>query len=377
MSETPKNKPPDTPFRQQTLAAWQPILTPKKVMIFFAVIGILFVALGSLIYSQSESIVELTAKYDEKGTSDYPDCQTIGGECDITFTVKDDMSAPVYVYYELTNFYQNHRTYVKSFEYEQLQGTVYTNEDDVSDCDPLKTNGTDGKILNPCGVIANSLFNDKIVLATSSKSGVTMTTTDIAWNSDKEDKFAQPEDFASASATEEEVGPCIGSECPTATCTSLGLSNPCKGYNCSEPNYYNCEAGYYAYHYPDSDNQQYLYQTFPEVVSPLKGVTDEHFIVWMRTAALPSFRKLYGVIDSDLSKGDTLTFTIGTNFEVTSFDGSKSLVLSTTQWFGGKNSFLGTSFITVGVICIVNFLLLVLKSTVLGARHLGDRGLME
>ena len=201
--------------------------------------------------------MELTAKYDEKGTSDYPDCQTIGGECDITFTVKDDMSAPVYVYYELTNFYQNHRTYVKSFEYEQLQGTVYTNEDDVSDCDPLKTNGTDGKILNPCGVIANSLFkyvpiwnccglpvavefnsvspalSDKIVLATSSKSGVTMTTTGIAWESDKEDKFAQPEDFASTSATEEEVGPCIGSECPTATCTSLGLSNPCKGYNCS------------------------------------------------------------------------------------------------------------------------------------------------
>ena len=27
---------------------------------------------------------------------------------------------------------------------------------------------------------------------------------------------------------------------------------------------------------------------------------DEHFIVWMRTAALPNFRKLWGRIDQDL-----------------------------------------------------------------------------
>lgn len=54
----------------------------------------------------------------------------------------------------------------------------------------------------------------------------------------------------------------------------------------------------------------------PQLCSPLqddkvfKGVTagccagpvrdDEHFIVWMRTAALPSFRKLWGRIDQDL-----------------------------------------------------------------------------
>ena len=27
---------------------------------------------------------------------------------------------------------------------------------------------------------------------------------------------------------------------------------------------------------------------------------DEHFVVWMRTAALPNFRKLWGRIDQDL-----------------------------------------------------------------------------
>ena len=30
----------------------------------------------------------------------------------------------------------------------------------------------------------------------------------------------------------------------------------------------------------------------------------EHFIVWMRIAALSQFKKLYGVIDVDLPAGD-------------------------------------------------------------------------
>lgn len=33
------------------------------------------------------------------------------------------------------------------------------------------------------------------------------------------------------------------------------------------------------------------------------GFENEDFIVWMRTAALPSFRKLYRIIDSPLSNG--------------------------------------------------------------------------
>jgi hypothetical protein len=39
-------------------------------------------------------------------------------------------------------------------------------------------------------------------------------------------------------------------------------------------------------------------------------VTNEHFIVWMRTAGLPTFRKLYGKIDQDLPAGTQLSFAV-------------------------------------------------------------------
>lgn len=34
------------------------------------------------------------------------------------------MEGPVYVYYELRKFYQNHRSYVKSRSFDQLKGGV-------------------------------------------------------------------------------------------------------------------------------------------------------------------------------------------------------------------------------------------------------------
>merc|ERR1719379_276974 len=82
-------------------------------------------------------------------------------------------------------------------------------------------------------------------------------------------------------------------------------------------------------------------------------VENEHFIVWMRTAGLPTFRKLYAKIDKDLEAGETVTIDVESRFNVTSFQGKKRLVLSTISWIGGKNSFLGIAYIIVGSISAV------------------------
>lgn len=91
----------------------------------------------------------------------------------------------------------------------------------------------------------------------------------------------------------------------------------------------------------------------------------EDLIVWMRTAALPSFRKLYGRIEEDLDTDDVILVSVSNNYNTYSFGGRKKLVLSTVNWLGGRNNFLGMAYIAVGSCCIVLalvFLLLHLKN---------------
>jgi LEM3 (ligand-effect modulator 3) family / CDC50 family len=74
--------------------------------------------------------------------------------------------------------------------------------------------------------------------------------------------------------------------------------------------------------------------------------------VWMRTAALPTFRKLYGRIEEDIPANEELTVVIENNYNTYSFGGKKKLVLSTATWIGGKNNFLGVAYLTVGGLCL-------------------------
>jgi len=78
----------------------------------------------------------------------------------------------------------------------------------------------------------------------------------------------------------------------------------------------------------------------------------EHFIVWMRTAGLPNFRKLWGKIKDGLEPGD-YKVKINNQFEVAPFQGRKYFVLSTTNALGGKNYFLAVCYIVVGTLCML------------------------
>jgi len=82
-------------------------------------------------------------------------------------------------------------------------------------------------------------------------------------------------------------------------------------------------------------------------------MTDEHFIVWMRTAGLPNFRKLWGKIEKDLDSENPYYVEIKNTYNVEDFSGTKSFVLSTTNMLGGRNYFLAVCYIVVGALCIV------------------------
>jgi hypothetical protein len=173
----------------------------------------------------------------------------------------------------------------------------------------------------------------------------------ISWLSDREVKFGQVSGFKKA----------VGNA--SQTCQEVLGKDTCGTTTRDGETWF--------YYYPNDDDVQYLHESYPMIVSPLDGVLNEHFIVWMRTAGLPTFRKLYGRIHSDLKKGDILTFTVKANFEVDSFDGSKGLIISNLGQFGGKNSFLGISYIVVGSVSLLLGVLFGLKQLV-SPRQLGD-----
>lgn len=311
-------KPKYSRFTQQELSACKPILTPGLVIASFTIFGVVFLPLGLASLFASQSVVEIVDRYDKDcvpGTfSDKPLEYIQNSKSDKTctrkLTVPKQMKSPVYVYYQLDNFYQNHRRYVRSRSDKQLESK--NSEDVVSDCKP--EDSVNGKPIVPCGLVAWSFFNDTYLFKVTNKA-LDVNKKDIAWKSDKERKFGSdvyPKNF--------QAGTLIGGGTLNS---SIPLSE------------------------------------------------QEDLIVWMRTAALPTFRKLYGKIETDLQANDEIEVQIQNNYNSYGYGGTKRLVLSTTTWIGGKNDFLGIAYLVIGglnLLFAISFILIY----VFKPRPLGD-----
>ena len=101
------------------------------------------------------------------------------------------------------------------------------------------------------------------------------------------------------------------------------------------------------------DKDRKLFDSNPEPTKQWKDITDEHFLVWMRPSGLPNPKKLWGRINQDLKEGDTINVEINNNYNVSHYDGKKKIILSNATKFGGKNKFLGISYIVVGALSIL------------------------
>ncbi|XP_046681147.1 cell cycle control protein 50A isoform X2 [Homalodisca vitripennis] len=317
-------RPADSAFKQQRLPAWQPILTAGTVLPTFFIVGITFIPIGIGLLYFSDGVGEKSIDYTYCKSVEVPtqNCADIvtsnnsnaGCTCRVPFTLNTPLEGTVYMYYGLSNFYQNHRRYVKSRDDFQLLGQLSDNPS--TDCDPFRI--LNNKPIAPCGAIANSLFSDVLTIFSQEiNNNVPLLRTDIAWPSDKEVKFRNPPIPAGQT-----------------------LKDVFKNYE--RPPMW----------------KKYVWELDTEI-SGNNGFQNEDLIVWMRTAALPSFRKLYRRVDHSiqgftkgLPKGN-YTLIINYNYPVTEFEGKKQMILSTTSILGGKNPFMGYAYIVVGCICLV------------------------
>ena len=121
-----------------------------------------------------------------------------------------------------------------------------------------------------------------------------------------------------------------------------------------------------------------MYEAFPEVVSPLEGVNNEHFQVWFRVAAFPNVLKLYGKINGTVRANSSLAFKIVNNFDTSSSGGAKYLVVSSASWFGGNTRFLGSAFMATGILCFAGAFTFLSRGVLpCFRREYGDIGVIE
>lgn len=359
-------RPKENNFSQQRLKAVNPVFTARTVIPILILAGVILVPLGVAMwlashrvedflieYSQCEneallnywskvpdeyisynfrnSLVALEAlwKLSTDETQQYDDEKNV---CMIQFTVPTTMKGPLYFFYRLKNFHQNHRRYVKSFSEDQLDGKAASTssiKDTVGlNCQPLSL-ADDGKKYYPCGLIANSLFNDTYTLTFTAVNGTstnyTMTNKGIAWATNKNRYKKTKYNYT-------EIAP--------------------------PPNWIK--------KFPDGYNSTNV----PDIL------TWEEFQNWMYTSAFPDFYKMALRNDNDALEAGTYEISIGLHFPVLPYDGHKYVFVSQRSVLGGRNFFLGYSWIASGGVCILLGLAL-LVVTMVKPRRAGDVNLLS
>lgn len=333
--------PSNNAYLQQKAPFTQLVYTTKCVVTTLMVVAVLFIIVGSVALAYAARVTQFQYVYMD-GSSKSP-CQDGGpgvNPCPVTITFDKDMTGPVYFYYTIDGFHQNHRRYVKDKDDKQLAGIF---DSPTADQDPLMNATRSGTFTAhssctyqrqytvtgarkegytiyyyPCGLVARSRFNDTFLLTGPDGAPVSWTSTGTAWRSNADSKYKSKDE-----------------SWLRQNCYRLG-------------------------------GQDFDFSGFSESLRSFKGtgdpalsrydcwqnVEDENFNVWMRAATGYSFWKLSRIVNGNIKAGK-YTMTIGSNYPTSSFGGKKGFVISNATPFGGSRVSLGVAYLVVGFLSLV------------------------
>ncbi|KAM0676104.1 alkylphosphocholine resistance protein lem3 [Gurleya vavrai] len=137
----------------------------SKLLLFFIFLSLANITLGII----------LTIIYSNIYTIEIP-YQT--GSNNLIFNIPKE-TKNLNLYLQLKNFYSSHTYYAKSYSINQLNGKATQN---INSCKPLKY--LNGKIIYPCGLIANA-FNQDTFRLFKNNIELPIKTDNIAWTSTK------------------------------------------------------------------------------------------------------------------------------------------------------------------------------------------------
>ena len=295
-------------FLQQELHTWRPVLTPFRGIV---AVGICLIAAFAL--AGAFTAIGLRAvKYEKR----YDDVCEVDSDCTISFDIDKEMKGNIMLKYKLTHYYQNHRRFLESRSLEQLMG-LYVDFDGMSTCDPLRSiddsESPENWIL-PCGLSALYFFNDTYQFNSQQLSDLNLFFNESGIVLRGDDNLYKP----------------LNSE------------------------------------YTQGHRWLEEYTEFPG------GQTNEHFVVWMKIAALPTIINDYArCTNCTIPAGTTLSITIRNNYPTSIYQGEKYLILETETVLGSKNMFMGYSYIVMGSVLFVLLIAMVLERLI-HPRKIGD-----
>lgn len=318
-------RPDNSAFKQQRLPAWSPMLTANTVLPFFYIMAIVCMFLGVWLLLTVQSTQEMKMDYTEAGTCDkcFEKRKNVSRanepcSCTVVFSLEKPFKGDVFFYYGLRNFHQNLRRYMDSRDDGQMVGRKTNLKSPSSYCAPFDKDAK-GVPFAPCGAVANSKFNDTFRLSYHDSNGATqevpLLRQGITWYTDKNVKYRNPK-----------MGNLTLPEVFNGTVKPLYWQKPVYELDSLDP----------------TNN----------------GFINDDLIVWMREAAFPNFKKLYGILirrkpfEEGLPAGN-YSISIDYDFPVQYFQGRKLMVVTTLTWFGGQNHFLPIAYLVTSSLILL------------------------